>query len=99
MSMLGAPWFAPFAPLLDELAPLAGAGDWPACLVRLNQIATERAIVNRQGAPVRFIAASLARAIPYESHIWRHGEVPTRTGDGAWHDFFNALMWLSLPRT
>lgn len=99
MSVLGAPWFAPVAPLLDALGPLARAGDWPACLVRLDQIAADRAIVNAQGMPVRFIEASLARPVPYETHVWRHGEVPTRTGEGAWHDFFNALMWLSLPRT
>ena len=99
MPIFGAPWFAPLAPLLGALGPLARANDWPACLVGLNRIAAERSIVNGQGRPVRFIEASRARPIPYESHIWLHGEVPTRTGEGAWHDFFNALIWLSLPRT
>mgnify|MGYP003592242077 CR=1 FL=1 len=99
MPSFGAPWFAPLAPLLAALGPLASAGDWTACLARLNQIAADREIVNGQGRAVRFIESSLARPIPYESHIWLSGEVPTRTGDGAWHDFFNALMWLSLPRT
>jgi hypothetical protein len=99
MPIFGAPWFAPLAPLLGALGPLARAGDWPACVVGLNRIAAERSIVNGQGRPVRFIEASRARPIPYESHIWLHGEVPTRTGEGAWHDFFNALIWLSLPRT
>ena len=99
MSLLGAPWFAPLAPLLAALGPLARAGDWAACLVSLNRIAADRTIVNGCGRPVRFIEASQAGPMPYESHIWLHGEVPTRIGDGAWHDFFNALMWLSLPRT
>src|SRR5207249_1723042 len=35
----------------------------------------------------------------YESTIARTGRVPTRTqGDDAWHDYFNALVWLTFPR-
>ncbi len=96
---LGAPWLAPLAPTLTLLGPLAMAGHWSVCLDRLNQMAHERGIVNARGHPLRFIDASLARPIPYESHVWLHGEVPTRTGEGAWHDFFNALMWITLPQT
>jgi len=34
----------------------------------------------------------------YEAGIDASGEVPTRTsGEGAWHDLFNALMWLHWP--
>lgn len=37
-------------------------------------------------------------AADYESEIARSGVVPTRTeGDARWHDFFNALAWLTYP--
>jgi hypothetical protein len=32
----------------------------------------------------------------YETRIWRYGQVATRPGN--WHDFFNALVWLTFPR-
>ncbi len=33
----------------------------------------------------------------YECRIWERGEVETRPDN--WHDFFNALVWLSFPHT
>ena len=33
----------------------------------------------------------------YECRIWDSGEVETRPDN--WHDFFNALVWLSFPQT
>lgn len=47
-----------------------------------------------QGAP-RFVAAELARDLPYEQQIFDTGEIPTRSHN--WHDFFNALIWLAYP--
>ncbi len=95
---LRAPWFAPIAGLLAELGPQAGSGSWQACLVRLNELAGQRGLVNAQGRALEFIDAARARPIPYESHVWQYAQVPTRTGEGAWHDFFNALVWLTFPR-
>lgn len=38
--------------------------------------------------------------MPYEDHVDRTGEIPTRTGgEGALHDLYNALMWLAWPRS
>lgn len=76
-----APWLAPW----QQLGPRAWRqwqrlGDLPQALNALG------------GAPVRFVPqAQLPAGEAYESHIHRHGEVPTREG---WHDFFNALCWL-----
>ena len=47
------------------------------------------------GAPIEFAAAEATR--DYEATIFRQGRVPTRPG--SWHDLFNALAWLSFPRT
>jgi hypothetical protein len=33
--------------------------------------------------------------LDYETRIWTCGEVATRAGN--WHDFFNALVWLTFP--
>jgi hypothetical protein len=46
-------------------------------------------------------ASALCRRRPdglvYECRIWETGEVETRPDN--WHDFFNALVWLSFPQT
>ena len=35
-----------------------------------------------------------------QSAIAQSGLIPTRVaGEGAWHDYFNALVWLTLPLT
>jgi DUF3025 family protein len=70
----------------DELNRLHGAGGGPAA--------------NALGLPVRFVpaAASAPRDAPdYEAGILASGEVPTRSRN--WHDLFNALAWLTFPRT
>jgi hypothetical protein len=47
--------------------------------------------------PVRFVPeADLPDGEPYEAHIFRTGEVPTRDN---LHDFFNGLTWLHFPQT
>ena len=92
----GAPWLAPFAPLVAGLAEPAAAGHWAVCLQGLNALAGARRLTNSQGCPLRFIEAT-PLDLPYERHIFETGQVPTRTGEGAWHDFFNALVWLRFP--
>lgn len=46
--------------------------------------------------PVRFVLQdALPHGQPYEAHIFRTGEVPTRDN---LHDFFNGLAWLHFPQ-
>lgn len=93
-----APWFDPVA--ADYLAVRADAerGHWERAIERLNGIAAERALSNDNGQRVVFAAPDAAAGTPYELHVWRSGEVPTRRCEkGAWHDLFNALAWLAFP--
>lgn len=55
-------------------------------------------VVTVRGNAIRFCAqGAAAAAIAYEREIFSRGIVPTRPGNV--HDFFNALVWLSFPRT
>lgn len=66
-------------------------------ITALNQRAVQRGLSTAIGRPLRFVPQ---RALPdgaaYEAHIASTGQVPTRDN---LHDFFNALVWLALPRT
>lgn len=62
----------------------------------LTAAARQLGVGNAAGQPIRFVAANAAGDIAYEAYIGRTGEVPTRDNR---HDFFNALVWLALPRT
>ncbi len=53
--------------------------------------------LNALGGPVRFVEQAAPLDEAYEMFVRRSGEVPTRPGN--WHDVFNALAWLSFPRT
>ena len=46
--------------------------------------------------PVRFVPPPADGAV-YECRIWETGQVATRVNH--WHDFFNALVWLTFPKT
>jgi hypothetical protein len=86
----GAAWFAPFDAQLLALFNTLGWADV------LCARATALGIANAQNLPLRFVRQDvLPDGEPYEAFIHRTGCVPTR--DNA-HDFFNALMWLHLPR-
>lgn len=94
--------------------PLAGAVDWAApwlgavaahgrvmsnhrdARAALTAAAARLGVCNAARAPIRFATADAAGGTAYEAHIARTGEVPTRDN---LHDFFNALVWLTLPRT
>ena len=94
-----APWFAPYRPLLETLDLDLAAHRWPQCIAQLNDRAHDRGLVNDNGKPLRFVAPDVAGDSAYEAHIWQTGNVPTRRdAEGAWHDFFNALVWLTFPR-
>jgi hypothetical protein len=90
-ALAASPVFASIHPLLAALP-----GDRFPALDDLNALAAERAITSGGGAPLRFVAPA-PRNEPYELRIFRDGTVPTRPG--SWHDLFNALVWLSFPRT
>ncbi|MCC6473761.1 MAG: DUF3025 domain-containing protein [Burkholderiales bacterium] len=90
---LRSPVFAPLAPWLARLPAerLPGIGE-------LNALVPAGAVTGG-GAPLRFAAAAASRrrgAEPYESRVFRTGEVPTREAN--WHDLFNCLAWLAFPR-
>ncbi len=93
-----APWFDPVAADFLAVRDDVRNGRWERAIDRLNRIAEQRALRNANGRPVVFAAADAAAGAPYEQHIWRSGEVPTRRGEqGGWHDLFNALVWLAFP--
>lgn len=84
-------------PLLDQLPPAATDGDLPdpeALNALLSQLPSRP--VTGSGCEIRFVAESAAQG-PYELQVFHTGCVPTRRGN--WHDFFNALAWMTYPRT
>ncbi|MEZ5653358.1 MAG: DUF3025 domain-containing protein [Burkholderiaceae bacterium] len=114
--MLGTLQKAPTGPweagLEDALAAVIAQGGRPPdrddrlgpdSLNALNEAAASAGLRAGPDRPLRFIdAGSLGRlsAVGYETHIGRHGEVPTRCeGHGVWHDWYNALVWLAWSST
>lgn len=89
-----APWLAPLATAVRELAARDHAGriGW------LNAQARARHLRNASGLPIILAAADDAGDAAYEAHIHATGRVPTRAAsiDSA-HDVFNALVWLRFP--
>lgn len=88
-SLYASPLFDPLRPLLDRLPQ---APDTRA----LGELAKQFPILTANGQRVRFMAPR-PDGLVYECRIWESGEVETRPDN--WHDFFNALVWLSFPRT
>jgi hypothetical protein len=83
---------APFDSLRESLEPLIGDAAWPG-IARLNQCAA--GISNFRGQPIRFVANDdITATAHYEIRIAETGQVATREN---WHDFFNAMSWLSFP--
>ena len=90
------PWFAPFARRGRRWQQAALAG-YPRYLDELNADARAGGQRTGRGVPLGFIAQDdLPPGAAYEAHIAATGCVPTRHN---LHDFFNALMWFSYPRT
>lgn len=106
MYALDGGWFDPWRALIHYLGtPGDATADW---MSRANGLASERAIQNSTAQPIRFVSTSqsgqlaggAAQARDYEMVVSQSGEVPTRAqGGAAWHDYFNALMWLAWPHT
>jgi len=88
------------SPLFHTVRPLIATlpeDDFPACDT-LNALAEAQTLVNAQGMPLRFSASAVAEsAAAYETSAYRDGIVPTRAHN--YHDLYNALAWLTFPRT
>jgi hypothetical protein len=95
-ALLGSPLLATLRPLLARLP----ADRFPVH-DELTALARERDVRSGGGAPIAFVPAEAGRGdafeAQYEIRIYREGAVPTRAG--SWHDLFNALAWISFPRT
>jgi len=93
---LNGPAQALFAPLLARLDAAQFPSRFPDCAV-LNAL-LEDCHRNAAGQPIRFVpAASASPHASYEGRIFDSGEIATREHN--WHDLFNALAWLAMPRT
>jgi hypothetical protein len=94
----GRPWFTP---LHEALAPFRSFREWPdiaawnAAFPPLRSLGGARIVFvqqppKRRGGPVDVDSL-------YDERIYVRGEVPSRARN--WHDFFNMLVWHTLPRT
>ena len=93
---LAGPAYALFAPLLARLGAAQFSSRFPDCAA-LNALLDQRHL-NAAGQAIRFVAPdSASRDEAYEARIFRCGEIATREHN--WHDLFNALAWLTMPRT
>lgn len=87
------PYASPlFAPLRRWLSQLPDHPDATA----VAELAERYPIHTDTGRRVRFVPPK-ADGLVYECRIWETGEVETRSDN--WHDFFNALVWLTFPKT
>jgi len=62
----------------------------------LNRAAESRGLKTESGKPVRFVPPA-AKDAYYEVKVFESGRVSTRPD--SLHDFFNALAWLTFPRS
>jgi len=96
-ALLQSPLFAPLHPVLASL----DAGGFPTlhdCNALLS--ATHSPVTVQSGMPLRFVpqeCGKLSFEAQYEPRCYLTGEVQMRTHN--LHDLFNALVWLSFPRT
>ena len=85
------PWLAHLLPVARQCSPLS---DWR---IEFNRIAQEKGLLNHRNIPIRFVdQESLPIGKAYEAFISETGGIPTRNN---LHDFFNAVIWLTFPRS
>ena len=80
--------FEPLAPILAQMPLMPDSA-------RLNALSLARGLQTQSGQPLRFVQP-VDDGLGYEARIWATGAVDTRPDN--WHDFFNALVWLTFPR-
>jgi hypothetical protein len=90
--LLASPAFATLAPLIEQLPE-----DHFPTLAQLNRICDEREVVSGNGVPVEFVPQEAKTDEPYETRVYARGKVLTRSRN--WHDLFNALVWITFPRS
>lgn len=90
--LLASPAFATLAPLLEQLPE-----DHFPTLAQLNRMCEERDVVSGGGVPIEFVPQEAKTDEPYETRVYARGKVLTRSE--SWHDLFNALVWITFPRT
>lgn len=81
--------FAPLRRWLEQL-PTAPA------TAGLNDLLARHPVLDEDGDPIRFVPPAVD-GLAYECRIRELAAVETRLDN--WHDFFNALVWLSFPRS
>lgn len=81
-----------FDPLRTWLAQLPARPDGDA----LAHLLARHPVFLADGRPLRFVPPK-DDGLAYECRVWESGEVETRPDH--WHDYFNALVWLSFPET
>lgn len=90
--LLASPAFATLAPLIEQLPE-----DYFPTLAQLNRMCDEREVVSGSGVPIEFVPQEGKTDEPYETRVYARGKVLTRSNN--WHDLFNALVWITFPRT
>lgn len=90
--LLASPAFATLAPLLAQLPD-----DHFPTLALLNRMCNEHEVVSGGGVPVEFVPQEAKTDEPYETRVYSRGKVLTRGSN--WHDLFNALVWITFPRS
>ncbi len=90
--LLATPAFATLAPLIEQLPE-----DYFPTLAQLNRMCDEREVVSGGGVPVEFVPQEGKSEEPYETRVYTRGKVLTRSNN--WHDLFNALVWITFPRS
>ncbi len=80
----------------DNVTAFSGEA-WPT-LAELNALSKNYQLVNHRGQPIQFVAPADGESTPthYEKRIAETGEIATREN---WHDFFNAMQWLTFPKS
>lgn len=90
--LLASPAFATLAPLIEQLPE-----DHFPTLAQLNRMCDEREVLSGGGVPIEFVPQHAKTDEPYETRVYARGKVLTRSHN--WHDLFNALVWVTFPRS
>ena len=90
--LLASPMFATLAPVIERLPE-----DHFPTLAELNRLCGEREVVSGGGEPLEFVPQETKTGEPYEKRVFAYGKVLTRNRN--WHDLFNALVWITFPKT
>jgi hypothetical protein len=93
-ALLQATLFFPLHPILARLK----AVNFPSLSDFNEQLAT-KSIKVKLGHPLQFVPQAIGKMSfesQYEPRCYLTGEVQTRPNN--WHDFFNALVWLTFPK-